>query len=97
MPDLSTLLLFFAGALALNFTPGPDMAFTAATAASAGRRAGAAFALTGGVVLFAVAMGAGAMRSRLADAVRIRRVVNLLATTVFGAIGLRLLLAARSI
>ena len=44
MIDGSMLYLFLAGALVLNFTPGPDMAFTLATSARAGARAGLAAA-----------------------------------------------------
>jgi len=48
--DLSLLLVFLAGALALNLTPGPDMAFTLASAAQGGRRTGMAAALGVGLV-----------------------------------------------
>jgi threonine/homoserine/homoserine lactone efflux protein len=43
--DQQTFLLFMAGALLLNITPGPDMAFTLATSAKGGVRAGVAAAL----------------------------------------------------
>lgn len=49
MIDASTFLLFLAGALVLNFTPGPDMAFTLATSARAGVKAGLAAAAGVGV------------------------------------------------
>lgn len=40
-----TFLVFLAGALILNITPGPDMAFTLASAVKGGARAGAAAAI----------------------------------------------------
>lgn len=40
-----TFLVFLAGALILNITPGPDMAFTLASAVKGGVRAGAAAAI----------------------------------------------------
>ena len=45
MIDPSLFWLFLAGALILNITPGPDMAFTLATSARAGVRAGLAAAI----------------------------------------------------
>jgi threonine/homoserine/homoserine lactone efflux protein len=45
MPTLEILLLFMAGALALNITPGPDMTFVLAQATHRGARAGIAAAL----------------------------------------------------
>jgi threonine/homoserine/homoserine lactone efflux protein len=45
MPTLDVFLLFMAGALALNITPGPDMTFVLAQAAHRGTRAGLAAAL----------------------------------------------------
>jgi len=45
MPHLDILLLFMAGALALNITPGPDMTFVLAQATHRGTRAGVAAAL----------------------------------------------------
>jgi threonine/homoserine/homoserine lactone efflux protein len=45
MPDRDALLLFLATGLALNLTPGPDMLYVAARAASEGRAAGVASAL----------------------------------------------------
>jgi len=45
MPDTDLFLLFMAGALALNITPGPDMTFVLAQAAHRGTRAGVAAAL----------------------------------------------------
>lgn len=45
MPPLNVFLLFMAGALALNITPGPDMTFVLAQATHRGTRAGVAAAL----------------------------------------------------
>src|SRR5512138_2866429 len=45
MPHLDTFLIFMAGALALNITPGPDMTFVLAQATHRGTRAGVAAAL----------------------------------------------------
>lgn len=45
MPHLNVFLLFMAGALALNITPGPDMTFVLAQATHRGTRAGVAAAL----------------------------------------------------
>ncbi|MEO1252135.1 MAG: LysE family transporter, partial [Pseudomonadota bacterium] len=45
MIDAPAFLLFLVGALALNLTPGPDMAFTLATSVKAGARGGVAAAL----------------------------------------------------
>lgn len=45
MIDLSVFPIFLAGALALNLAPGPDVAFTMASAIRGGRRAGFAAAL----------------------------------------------------
>jgi threonine/homoserine/homoserine lactone efflux protein len=61
MLDLSLFPLFLAAAIALVLTPGPDMAFTLATAASRGPRAGlgaVAGICTGGLV-WTVAAAAG--------------------------------------
>ncbi|MHA7871244.1 MAG: LysE family translocator [Hyphococcus sp.] len=49
MIDPQSFFLFLAGALLLNITPGPDMAFTLATSARGGARAGAAAAVGVGV------------------------------------------------
>ena len=53
MLDPTLFPIFLAGAVALALTPGPDMAFTLATAASRGSRAGLAAAagiITGGTI-----------------------------------------------
>jgi threonine/homoserine/homoserine lactone efflux protein len=52
MPQASVLLAFLAATLALNFTPGADMAYVVARSLSQGRRAG---------VLSALAITAGCM------------------------------------
>ncbi|MEX0643709.1 MAG: LysE family transporter, partial [Parvularculaceae bacterium] len=44
MVDPASFWLFLAGALLLNITPGPDMAFTLATSAKGGVKAGLAAA-----------------------------------------------------
>lgn len=49
MPDWNMFLLFMAGTLALNLTPGPDMTFVVAQASHRGVRAGIAAALGGSV------------------------------------------------
>jgi threonine/homoserine/homoserine lactone efflux protein len=49
MPSLNLFLVFMAGAVALNLTPGPDMTFVLAQAAHRGTRAGIAAALGGSV------------------------------------------------
>ena len=49
MPDVHSLVLFFAAGLALNFTPGPDMLYVAARASSDGRAAGIVSAIGIGV------------------------------------------------
>jgi threonine/homoserine/homoserine lactone efflux protein len=63
--DLTLLPLFLAGGLALALTPGPDMAFTLATTASRGLRAGlgaVAGIITGGAIwTVAAAVGLAAL------------------------------------
>ena len=61
MFDPQTFLLFLAGALLLNITPGPDMAFTLATSAKSGPRAGlaAAAGVGTGAFVWAVLTAAG--------------------------------------
>ncbi len=65
MIDSSMLFLFLGGVLLLNITPGPDMAFTLATAAKSGTRAGLAAAagvVTGSLVWAALtAVGLAAL------------------------------------
>jgi threonine/homoserine/homoserine lactone efflux protein len=43
MPSLSVLLAFVAASLALNFTPGADMAYVVARSLGHGRKAGRSF------------------------------------------------------
>ncbi|MGE0182767.1 MAG: LysE family translocator [Parvularculaceae bacterium] len=54
---------------------------------------GAVFSLTGTLVLAGVAFAAGALRDRLASSERLRSAFGVIAATMFGALGLRLLLA----
>lgn len=65
MLDPQLFPLFLAGAIALAFTPGPDMAFTLATAASRGPRAGlgaVAGIVTGGAIwTLAASLGLAAL------------------------------------
>lgn len=49
MPHLDLFLVFMAGAIALNLTPGPDMTFVLAQAMHRGPRAGVAAAFGGSV------------------------------------------------
>ena len=59
MPHSDIFLLFMAGALALNITPGPDMTFVLAQATHRGTRAGIAAALgIGAGTLFHMALAA---------------------------------------
>ncbi len=60
MPDVSTLAMFLAAALALNITPGPDMLFCLGAGAAGGRQAGIAAAL---------GVGAGCLVHTMAAAV----------------------------
>ncbi len=55
-----TFFLFLAGAFLLNITPGPDMAFTLASAVKGGARAGSAAALGVGTGAFAWAIATAA-------------------------------------
>lgn len=61
MLDPQSFLLFLAGALLLNLTPGPDMAFTLATSAKGGVRTGVAAALGvgAGSLVWAILTAAG--------------------------------------
>ena len=65
IPDLHSLALFMAAALALNLTPGPDMLYVAARSAAQGRESGIASALgiaAGALVhITLVAMGLAAL------------------------------------
>jgi threonine/homoserine/homoserine lactone efflux protein len=59
MIDPHLFLLFMAGTIALNLTPGPDMAFVLAQSASGGARRGVAAALgIGGGTLFHMGLAA---------------------------------------
>ncbi len=61
MIEGTAFALFLSGALLLNITPGPDMAFTLASSARGGTRAGiaAAFGVGAGALGWAVAAAAG--------------------------------------
>lgn len=61
MIEGAAFALFLSGALLLNITPGPDMAFTLASTARGGARAGAAaaFGIGAGSVCWAFATAAG--------------------------------------
>ncbi|WP_374376131.1 LysE family translocator [Dongia sp.] len=65
MPDLVTLAPFFLAALALNLTPGADMTYVIARAATQGRAAGvaASFGIAGGSIVhtFLAAFGVSAI------------------------------------
>lgn len=61
-----TFLVFLAGALLLNITPGPDMAFTLASAVKGGARAG---------VAAAIGVGFGSLAWALATAVGLAALV----------------------
>ncbi len=65
MPELRTLALFMAAALALNLTPGPDMLYVAARGSSEGREAGiiSALGIAAGCLVhtFALALGLSAL------------------------------------
>ena len=72
MPDAHHLLLFIAGGLLLNLTPGPDVLFIASNSLRRGVRAGAVAALgiTAGcfVHVFAAALGLSALLTASATA-----------------------------
>lgn len=61
MIEGTAFALFLSGALLLNITPGPDMAFTLASSARGGTRAGiaAAFGVGAGALGWAIAAAAG--------------------------------------
>lgn len=55
---------------------------------------GAVFSLSGALVLAGVALAAGAVRDRLAASERLRAAFGLIAATMFGALGIRLLVVS---
>ncbi len=61
MIDIQSFSAFLAGALLLNITPGPDVAFTTATTARSGRAAGfaAAFGIGAGSLIWALLTAGG--------------------------------------
>ena len=100
---ISALHAFRSGALTNLFNPKVGIFFLAFlpgfTSADAGPiwlqtfLLGAIFSVTGAMVLIGVAFLAGALRNRLAESHRFRTGLNVVAATVFGGLGLRLLLA----
>ena len=80
MPDVHSLVLFMAAALALNITPGPDMLYVAARSTSEGRTAGIISALgigTGTLVhITAVALGLSALLTAVPVAYTVVRVAG---------------------
>lgn len=77
-----TFIVFLTGAVLLNLTPGPDMAFTLASAVK-----------SGALVLIGVAAGAGALRERLASSARLRARIRTVSALAFGGLGLHLIFA----
>jgi len=65
IPDVHSLALFMAAALALNLTPGPDMLYVAARSASEGRESGiaSAFGIAAGLLVHItlIALGLAAL------------------------------------
>ena len=65
IPDIHSLALFMAAALALNLTPGPDMLYVAARSASDGRESGiaSAFGIAAGLLVHItlIALGLAAL------------------------------------
>jgi RhtB (resistance to homoserine/threonine) family protein len=96
MPELPIhhLPLFVAAGLALNFTPGPDMAFVVASGASQGRRAGVAAALGIGTgCLLHVALAALGLSALLATSALAFGVVKWLGAAYLVWMGLSMLRA----
>lgn len=77
MIDMTLFPVFLAGAVALAMAPGPDMAFTLATAASRGPRAGlgavAGISVGGAVWTIAAALGLAALISASEHALNVVR------------------------
>jgi threonine/homoserine/homoserine lactone efflux protein len=98
LPDLRSLALFMAAALALNLTPGPDMLYVAARSASQGRKAGIASALgiaTGLLVhITVVAFGLAAFLAAVPIA---NNIVRLAGAAYLVYLGLRTLLRPRAL
>ncbi len=80
MIEGAPFLLFLGGALLLNITPGPDMAFTLASAARGGARAGIAAAIGVGAGALgwtvATAVGLAAMLAASEHALNIIRIIG---------------------
>src|SRR5580765_1496105 len=97
MPELHSLALFMAAAVALNLTPGPDMLYVAARSAGQGRASGIASALgiTAGslIHLALVALGLAALLAAVPIANTVLRLGGALYLIY---LGLRALLRAGS-
>jgi threonine/homoserine/homoserine lactone efflux protein len=80
MIDPPTFLLFLGGALLLNVTPGPDMAFTLASAVKNGTRAGVAAALgiSAGSLVWAImtSLGLAALLASSQHALTVLRIAG---------------------
>jgi threonine/homoserine/homoserine lactone efflux protein len=61
MPDFTSLALFMAATLAVNFAPGPDMLYVSTRSIAQGRRAGviSALGITAGAVVHTLAIASG--------------------------------------
>ena len=98
IPDLRSLALFMAAALALNLTPGPDMLYVAARSASQGRKAGVAAALgiaTGLLVhITVVALGLAAFLAAVPIA---NNIVRLAGAAYLVYLGVKTLLRPRAL
>ena len=93
MLDLQSLALFLAAGLALNLTPGPDMLYVAARAASEGRGAGIASALGIGAGTFVhIALVAGGLAALLAAVPVAYTAIRLLGAAYLVYLGVRALL-----
>jgi threonine/homoserine/homoserine lactone efflux protein len=77
IPDIHSLALFMAAALALNLTPGPDMLYVAARSASDGRESGiaSAFGIAAGLLVHItlIALGLAALLAAVPIAATILR------------------------
>jgi threonine/homoserine/homoserine lactone efflux protein len=88
MPELGTLLVFMAAALALNLTPGPDMLYVTARSVSDGRAAGvlSAFGIATGTLVHiaALALGLAALLAAVPLAYDIVRLAGAMYLIVLG-------------
>lgn len=90
MPQLTTLVLFAAAALSVNFTPGPDMLYVIARSIGQGRLAGivSALGLTVGYLLY-TALAASGLAALLLSSPAAFNVVRLLGAVYLIYLGLR--------